>query len=151
MLSLQSIREAVDSLLGERYPGENVYHNLVPQNFSRPSFLIEIGQTSVSDISYSLLEMEMSLTVTCFVEVDEYYNCHIEQLEARMLSVQELFCVGYLKVQDRALHVISNRGQCGFDYATVTITFRYRDDRPKQGEWPLMGAVHTTIKLKEES
>lgn len=150
MLSLQNIREAVGSLLGERFPGQNTYHNLVPQDFSRPSFLIEIGPTSISDVSCDLVEMEIALTVTCFVEVDEYYNSHVEELEARMMSVQELFCVGYLKVQNRALHVISNRGQCGFDYATVTVTFRYRDDRPKQGEWPLMGAVHTKI-VKEES
>ena len=149
MLSLQSIREAIGSLLSERFPGETIYHNLVPQDFARPSFLVEIGATSVSDASCGLIELEIPIMVTCFVKTDEYYNSHIEDLEARMMSVQELFCVGYLQVQNRALHVVSNKGQCGFDYATAAITFRYKDDRPTQGQWPLMGAVHT--KIKEES
>jgi len=149
MLNLKSIREAAEALLNERFPGEKVYHNMVPQEFSRPSFLIEIGSTSITDASLGLVELEVTLAITCFTNVDAYHNSHVEELEARMMSVQELFCAGYLKTQDRALHVISNKGQCFFDYATVEIILRYRDDQPSTDEWPLMGAVHTTI--KEES
>lgn len=147
MLSIADIHDAVEDLLGERFPGEPVHHDLVPQNFERPAFLVEGGPVKMAEAGSMTLDVTATVRITAFAAVDEYHNSQVAELRTRMMAILELFAVGYLEVDGRALHVAGNEGEYGFDFATVTVTLSYRDDRPGEDEvYQTMGEVHTTIK-----
>ena len=120
--------------------------NRVPVEFDRPSFLVELGPVEMLDASYACLELKATVVVTAFVEADDYHNSHVPDLMQRMAVVQELFAVEGLRVEDRVLHVIANKGNCQFDYAEASVTFQYQDDRPGGEDWPLMGEVNVNMK-----
>lgn len=145
MLELQAVIEAVKGLLEERFPGEPRYTEILPKGFQRPSSLVESGPVELTDASAECLEVTAGIKVTLFAKVDSYHNSNSAELSRRMMSVLELFAVGYLEVGDRRLHVIGNVGKCGLDYAEVTLSLRYQDDRPGGEEWPLMGEVQTIV------
>jgi len=147
MISIETIISAAEDLVAGQFSSDEKYRNLTPRDFKRPSFLFEGGPVKTAPAGISLLEVTATITITIFVEVDAYHNSHIQELEQRMMSVKELFAVGYLRVGDRALHVINTDGNYQFDFATVQVTLNYLDDCPGDGKtWPLMGEVHTTIK-----
>lgn len=145
MLSIQEIQAAVEELLGGRFPGEAVYKNLVPADFTRPSFLVACGPVKMTDAGYASLDVTATVTITAFVVVDEYHNSQVEELAMRMMAVLELFAVGYLQVNDRALHVTGTEGDYEADCATVKVSLSYMDDRPGEETWQTMGQVNTTI------
>lgn len=150
MLTPKQILDAVAGLLEERFPGEPVYRNITPIGFARPSSLVTYGTQKMADATCAMLEIESSLTVTVFVAVDEYHNSHLDELARRMTCVQELFAVEGLGVEDRVLHVAGNAGIVNFDFAEVSITLRYQDDRPMEGrDWPLVETVHMKTTIKE--
>lgn len=146
MLALNAVLEAAKGLLGERFPGEARYTNQVPKNFTRPSFLVEGGPLRMADADCGALDITAEVKITCFTPVDAYYNSDSAELIRRMTAVQELFAVGYLRVGDRALHVVGNTGEYFLDFAEVTVALQYQDDRPGAEDWPLMGEAHINIK-----
>ena len=149
MLSFSRILSEGKALLEERFPGDEVYTNLTPNGFQRPSFLIELGEIHMVDASEDMLRVTMPLVVTAFVAVDSYHNSDMEELLTRMAAVQELFAISGLQIQDRVLHVVGNKAEYNWDFAEVTITLDYLDDRPGGEEWPLMGEIKTKTELKE--
>lgn len=152
MIKPSEIMDAVEELLGERFPGEPVYRNLTPTGFERPSFLLTYGPVKMQDAGCETLEVAAQLTVTAFVAVDEYHNSHTDELLRRMTCVQELFAVEGLRTGDRVLHVTGTTGICNFDYAEVAVTLQYQDDRPGSGgAWPLAGDMELNINVKEET
>lgn len=146
MLTPKEIMDAVQELLEERFPEEKVYRNLTPTGFSRPSWLIYLGPIAMLDASAGCLEVRASMKVTAFVTVDEYHNSHMDELQRRMMAVQELFAVEGLRVSDRVLHVVGNTGESQFDFAEVTVTLHYQDDRPGAEDWPLMGEIQVSVR-----
>lgn len=147
MLSVADIQNAVESLLGERFPGETVYRDLAPTDFERPSFLVECGPVKMAEAGRMTLDVTAAVKVKAFVPVDEYNNSQVAEIAQRMMAVLELFAAGYLALGDRALRVAGNEGNYDSDLATVTVTLSYRDDRPGEDEvFAAMGEVHTTIK-----
>lgn len=149
MLSFSAIIDAAEGLLRERFPGEAYYRERVPVDFVRPSFLTELGPTEMADASWECLEVQAVVKVTAFAPVDEYQNSSAEELMRRMAAVQELFGVEGLRVGDRVLHVAANKGNCQLDYAEVTVTFKYQDDRPTSGkDWPLIETVRVKTNLE---
>lgn len=153
MLSINEILESVKGLLAERLPDiplERFYTNRTPVDFERPAALITFGRITMEDASCACVEVTLPVVIDLFVAVDEYHNSHIEELARRMLAVQELFAAGALLVGDRALHVVFNEGNCNFDYAEITVTLRYQDDRPGGEDYPLIASVRTTIITNKE-
>lgn len=155
MLKPNEIMDAVGELIRERFPGENIYRNITPIGFTRPSFLIAYGPQKMQDASAGALELETALVVTAFAQVGEYNNSPVEELLRRMMAVQELFAVEGLRVgnregaESRVLHVKGNTGVCNFDYAEVTIVLNYLDDRPGDGrQWPRIEAVEVKTNLE---
>lgn len=146
MVELTKIVEAVQGLIGERFPGEEVHTGRVPSGFTRPSFLVELGPVELADASCGCLELKVAVKATAFVEADEYGNSHVPELLRRMAALQELFAAEGLRVEDRVLSLQKSVGNCQFDYAEVTATLQYQDDRPGEKDWPLMGDIRTKIK-----
>ncbi len=150
MLSISDIQAAAEELLGQRFAGDTVYRDLAPRDFKRPSFLVECGPVKMEDAGCAALQIGLTVVITIFTAVDDYHNSHIGELQQRLMAVLELFAVGYLRVNDRALHVAGNEGDYQFDFATVRVTLSYADDRPGGEEtFQAMGAVHTEIVNKE--
>jgi len=150
MLTPKQILDAVAGLLKERFPGEPVYQNITPIGFARPSSLVTYTSQKMADASCATVEVEAGVAVDIFVAVDEYHNSHLEELARRMTSVQELFAVEGLEVEDRVLHVAGNAGTVNFDFAEISITLRYHDDRPREGrDWPLVEEVRVNTTIKE--
>lgn len=155
MLSPNKIMDAVEELIGERFPSETFYRNVTPVEFTRPSFLIAYGPQKMQDASADTLELEVAVVIDIFAQADKRNNSPVEELLRRMMAVQELFAVEGLRVggaedpERRVLHVKANTGACNFDYAEVTIVLNYLDDRPTEGKsWPLMGEVEVETKAE---
>lgn len=149
MLAFSEIVDAAEGLLKERFPGEAYYREHAPTDFVRPSFLTELGPTEMADASYGCLEVQVGIKITAFAMVDEYYDTSAEELMRRMAAVQELFSVEGLRVGDRVLHVTANKGSCQLDYAEVSVTLKYQDNRPTNGkDWPLMEQVEVRTNIK---
>lgn len=146
MLSFLEIANAVSELVKERCGGIPVYMERVPLHFERPSCLVELGPVEMESASCSCVEIKLTAVVTLFVDADEYHNSHVPELMKRMADVQELFAADGLRVGGRTLRVIADKGNCQFDYAEVSVTFQYQDDRPGGEDYPLMASVQTTIK-----
>lgn len=149
MLSIMDILGGVKAALEELAPGEAVYLNLTPSEFERPAFLVEGGPVKSGELGGAMTDYTVAVKVTCFAEVDPYYNSHVEELMERMCSVMSLFGEGYFQVGERYPHVTALEGDYQFDFAEVKVTFHFQEPWPEGAPWPLMGRVQTKIQEEE--
>lgn len=146
MLTPNDIADRLQELASEKFPGEEIYRELVPRDFKRPCNLIGLDNCEV-DVGYgsNLVELQPTIIMTTFVETDEYHHSHLAAMHARQATLAGLLLPGYIKVGDRAPKVIKLVLAGGYDYDTVTATFSYALDR---GEFmdilrlPMMGQLH---------
>jgi hypothetical protein len=137
---------AVNRLLEGGYPEDHVYVSLLPKDFDRPSFLLEMLKFKKTDATRHTVAVEAGLSITCFVDVDGHYNSDVEKLLGRQSGVMDLFACGFLAVGDRCLHAQAAEGIIDFDECCVELSLDYFDDRPSTGETaPLIETVKTNI------
>jgi len=149
MLTPNSIIDAVNDLLVEKYPKAPVYVNLRPKDFERPSFLVELVDMKRADVNYSTVSVAAKIAVTCFVDVDGRYNSDVVKLAEKQGGVMDMFANGYLAVGDRCISVEAAEGGIDFSDCYVDLQLAYFDDRPIPGETlPLMDAVITATTLE---
>lgn len=132
MVTPNDILDALEALVREKFPEEEVYRERVPSGFQRPSTLI-ILEPFEGDANFgtSVVELRPVFTLTTFVEVDEYHHSHLRALHQRQLVLAGMFMPGYIRVKDpddphgkgRAPHVTELKLAGGYDYDTVTVTF----------------------------
>ena len=147
---MNDIITAVNGLIVKKYPDDTVYINLLPQDFDRPSFFIELIDDERVDVNRNTVEVTVDLSVTCYIDVDGHYNSDIESLIERLDSVSDMFTCGYLTVGDRYLAVTTERGDIDFTESYIGVQLNYFDDRPIQGEeLPLIEAVKPNFELEE--
>lgn len=141
------ILDAVAALVEEQFPGEPVYRDYTPADFQRPSTLLELSGGKVyPNFGCGSVELRPRLTLTAFTAVDPYHQQDNRELDRRQLVLLGLLLPGYVRVKDRALHVL-DEGELanGLDFAAVTATLSYTVSR---GEFlalqsaPDMGALH---------
>lgn len=151
MITPNDIADRLEELVNDEFPGEEVYRNLVPTDFVRPSTLI-VQETSTGkvDLGCNVIEMVATFTLTTFVTADEYHHSHLQELHLRQMRLVRLLLPGFIKVDDRAPKV---RGEIklggGFDYDTVTVSFAYTLDRTDFLNIPQL-PVMTQLHLNEE-
>ena len=150
MVSFNHVLAAVKQLLEIRFPGEDVYTNLTPANFKRPSWLVSFGEVNMGDASFACVDIALPVTVTAIVEEDEYHNSHFEELSRRMQSAMELLAMTSLAVDGRHLRVGDVTGDMNYDFASLTIPLSYQDDRPNGVEYPLITDVSVSYQTKED-
>lgn len=153
MLTPNDIADRLDELIREKFPGETVYRELVPQGFERPSNLIEQDACKgVVAYGTQIVELRPVFTLTTFVEVDEYHHSHLAELHRRRMILTGLLLPGYIKVGDRAPKVADDIQLAGgFDYDTVTVTFSYtlsRQDFDEIEQKPDMLDLHLRTEVK---
>lgn len=142
MTSPQQIADRLEELLLEKFPGEPVYRELVPTDFSRPSNLI-VQNVCKGNVGYgcTVVELRPKFTINTYVPVDEYHHSHLETLHHRQMAIVGLLILGYIKVGDRAVKVSEVLLDGGYDYDTVTVTFTVTIDRNEFIETPQQAPI----------
>lgn len=150
MLTPNEIADRLEALTAEIFPGEKIYRELLPNGFERPCNLIVLDDCEVDvGLGVSAVGLIPSFTVSTFVPVDEYHHSHLAAMHMRQTALAGLFIPGYIRVGDRAPHVEKLVLDGGYDYDTVTVSFRYAVDREEflnTAQRPLIG----TLKMNEE-
>lgn len=147
MITNNDIADAAAALVEKAFPGEPVYRDYTPTDFQRPSNLVEIaGGKFYPNFSCGIVEVRPKLTLTTFAQVDPYHQQDDRELTRRQMLLLGLFLPGYLRVQDRAPHVL-DEGEMGngLDFASVTVSLSYtlnREEFMELRQLPEMGTLH---------
>lgn len=147
MITNNDIANAIAALVEQAFPGEPVYRDYTPANFERPSNLLELsGGKFYPNFGCGSVEIRPQFTLTTFVKVDPYHQQDDMELTRRQMLLLGLFLPGYIRVGDRAPHVL-DEGELnnGLDYASVTVTLSYTLDRQEFMELqqlPEAGELH---------
>lgn len=152
MLTPNDIADRLEELVKEKFPGEPLHRELVPQGFQRPCNLI-VQEPWKSDPGFGtgMISLHPVYTLTTFVEVDEYHHSHLARMHLRQMTLLGLFLPGFIKVGDRAPKVESIEMAGGYDYDTVTVTFGYtlnRQDFEEIEQRPTMEQLHLRTEVR---
>lgn len=131
VITNNDISDAIAALVEQAFPGEPVYRDYTPADFQRPSNLVELsGGKFYPNFSCGSVEIRPIFTLTTFVKVDPYHQQDDLELTRRQMLLLGLFLPGYVKVRDRAPHVL-DEGELnnGLDFAGITVTLSYVLDR----------------------
>lgn len=131
MITNNDIAGAIAGLVEKAFPGEPVYRDYTPTGFQRPSNLVELsGGKFYPNFGCGQVELRPQFTLTTFVEVDPYHQQNDMELTRRQMKLLGLFLPGYVKVKDRAPHVLDEgEMENGLDFAALTVTLSYVLDR----------------------
>lgn len=129
MLRVNDILLAVEALTQERFPSLSAYRNVVRKGFKRPSFLTEVGKQTMEDATRWTVDRTAQVKITFFETVDDYHDSQIETLSDRLTVALELFSCAAIQVGDRYLDISATAGEVFNDYAELTFTLSWQDDR----------------------
>lgn len=131
MITNNGIKDAVAALVEAAFPGEKLYRDFTPSGFERPSNLMKIsGGKIYPNFSCGAVELRPQITLTTFAEVDPYHQQNDDELTRRQMTLLGLFLPGYIRVGDRAPHVLDEgEMENGLDFAAITVTLSYILDR----------------------
>ena len=151
MITNNDIKDAIAALVKGAFPGEPVYLDFTPAGFQRPSNLVEIsGGKFYPNAACGAVELRPKFTLTTFVEADQYHQQDTGELTRRQMTLLGLFLPGYIKVKDRAPHVLDEgEMESGLDFAAVTVTLSYILDRSEFMELQQAGDM-ATLHLRTE-
>ncbi|WP_313342518.1 DUF6838 family protein [Sedimentibacter sp.] len=143
ILNSIKIMDAINTLLVNKYPEYTVYIDLCPDDFDRPSFLIEQIRKNVDSVNKGTVKVTEYFSVTCFEDTGDYTT----NLLIRQQEVLDMFRSGYLNVEDRSIKAKANNGGKDFTEAYIDLQFEYYDDRSDDEDTtPKIKEVITTIK-----
>ena len=129
MLKINAILAAVTELVSQRFPQLTPYQNVVHKGFSRPSFLVSVTKQTMEDATRWAVERTAQVKVTFFEPVDDYHDSQIEVLSDRLTAALALYTGGAIQVGDRYLDLSDTAGEVFNDYAELTFTLSWQDDR----------------------
>ena len=147
LITNNDIADAIAALVEKAFPGEPVYRDYTPTSFERPSNLLELsGGKFFPNFSCGAVELRPKFTLTTFVKVDPYHQQDDMALTRRQMLLLGLFLPGYIKVKNRAPHVL-DEGELnnGLDYASITVTLSYtlaREEFMDLPQLPEAGELH---------
>ena len=147
MITNNDIVDAIAALVQEKFPGEALYRDYTPSGFDRPSNLVELaGGKFYPNFSCGSVEVRPQFTLTTFVKTDAYHQQDNQELTRRQMVLLGLFLPGYIRVGDRAPHVLDEGAlNNGLDFAAVTVSLSYiltRDEFMELQQRPDMGTLH---------
>lgn len=130
MITPQDIKDRLAELAAERFPGEALYTDQVPDKFTRPgNYLALVQCTGDAEMGSGVVELRPVFKLDTFAAVDAYGYCDQRELAQRQMALTGLLLPGYIRVGDRAPKVKKLELQTGSDYARVTVTFSLTLDR----------------------
>lgn len=156
MITPSDIQAAIVKRLKETFPGETVYEDLTPRNFTRPSNMVQLDSISPEQCGGNIVKLLFKFRITTFTEVDEIHNSHLAVLDFRAMMIVTAFSGdGYLKVSDRAPTVVGCVADTtAYDFAEVTLTLAQTYDRREltpEIVYPIMQDLALRMKKKEDS
>lgn len=128
-MGCNDIMRAMEARIQEKYPGEKVYWDKLPKEFTRPCFTLELTKNEMADANLFLVKRTAVVLVTIWEEVNAFYDSSREGLNTRQDQVLALFSKP-LKVGDRTLLPTAQKGEGTPDYSTAAVTFAWVDGRP---------------------
>lgn len=146
------ILEGAQVLLKTKWPEPETayYTDYAPQDFKRPSFLVEAGPVEQLEMGGYSTSFAVEIHIVAFLPVDAYHHSHIPDLCRRRDEMMALFGRGHFRVGNRNPHVDTLRGDYGYDYAEVTVSVSFTERWDEGTEYPLLESVNIKIKQKEE-
>ena len=148
MIALLDISDALKAMLKTLEPESEVYQHFKPDNFVRPSFLVDLGKVQVVEMNKPYLGFSLKVTLVGFETVDPYHHSQIDTLIQRMASVLALFYDGYFPVGDRNPHVEALAGDLGLDYFEVDLTVEWSEELLDENTLPLMRDLYLKVEDK---
>lgn len=151
MITNNDIIDAIAELVQAAFPGEALYRNYKPTDYKRPSNLVVLSGGKVyPNFGCGTVELCPQVTLSTFPPSDAYQQCDTAELVRRQMTLLGLFLPGYIRVKDRAPHVLDEgEMENGLDFAAVTVTLSYTLDRSEFMEaqqLPDMG----TLRIRQE-
>lgn len=131
MIYLNDIHDALEGMISAKYPGAPVYHDVLPKDFNRPSFYVEMTEFTFSpeDGTPSSIMRQAVFKIVAFVAIDAYHNGQVSELDTRLDVLAGLFAPGFLRVGDRAPHAVIRKGEIvSTDAAQLTIALEWWED-----------------------
>ena len=149
MTKVEDILDAVNAVLVTVFPDRPVYVNFCPDEFQRPSFLIEFISSNQTAASYYVNELTMYFTITCYEALDDYSISSQTDLIRIQGEVLEAFSGGALQVGNRYLEMQTSSGGCDATCSFVDLQFLYFDGKPWSEEHEeLMEDMNLTVEEK---
>jgi len=150
MTTTQDIVNAMQALLASEISElQRIYTDLTPKDFKRSSILIQAVRTEYGDVSQRLVSITEYLTLTIYDKTDDYTHTSAKDLSVLQGKILLLFRRGYLRVQDRALHVEASTGGRDWDRAYIDLQISFFDNRDETPDnTPMMEHVETNYYTK---
>ncbi len=148
MIALQDLLDALKARLEALEPGATVYRDNRPDNFLRPSWLVQLGKVEVTELNGTLIGLKQEVILTGFEAVDVYHHAQFETLLQRRAAGMAIFYDGYFPVGDRKPHVTGISSTQGLDYFEILVTLEWSEDLYSDSTLPLIGEVITRIEEK---
>lgn len=153
MIQPADIQTAIIGRIKEIFPGEEVYEDLTPRDFTRPSNMVQLDAITPEQCGRNVVKLLFRYKITTFSEVDDIHNSHFPVLDFRaMLLVSAFSGDGYLKVADRAPTVAAcTADTTAYDCAEVVLTLSAVYDRREltpEAVYPIMQEL--TLRTKKE-
>lgn len=146
MITPQMMMDSIVKRLKEAFPDEPVYENLTPEEFDRPSNMVELDGITVLSSGAHVIHLAFQYRIVTFCKTDQLGDSHLPTLDLRAMTIIAAFSDGYLNVGDRAPKISGMKADTkSYDYAEVTFSLEFgvdrKDFRP-QDILPLMEVVH---------
>ena len=156
MIKTSDIQAAIIERLHETFPGEQVYEDLTPREFARPSNMVQLDAISSEQSGRNVVKLLFKYKISTFAEVDEIHNSHLAVLDFRSMMIVAAFAGGgYIKVADRAPTIVScTADTTSYDFAEVTLTVSLTYDRSELNPAEVRGMMRDLTlrtKTKEET
>jgi hypothetical protein len=134
VITVQKIIDEVNSLILEKYPENTFYIQDIPEGFERPSFFIEMVNNPSSDANKFTTEEEVSLQITYFAAVDDYYSSDMINKLAVCETVKTIFKKGFIVIGDQTIMITSLNSEPRGNEIFISTTLQYFEDRPLDTE-----------------
>jgi hypothetical protein len=140
-MTLVDIRNEAAHKLNSEFPSYYLYYDVLPQDFSRPCFLIQI--LSVSKTNENLYQFLKALTFNIRYYPDEGVSTGLLEMQDKL---EELFDMA-LQAGDRSIGIDRTKGEILEKVLHFTFDMSYTDSREDMNEGLEM---MQTLEMKEE-
>lgn len=130
MIKPADMMKALKEALQKQFPGEQIYENLTPRNFDRPSNLITLDTVRIGDIKNRTITLLYTYKITDFVSVDGHHNSDMPLLDLRtVLIVLGVFGRGFFTINGKSVYVADVSTKHYFDFTETNAVLSVTEDR----------------------
>lgn len=143
---MQTIIDAISDKIAALYPDLYVYIDNIPEGFERPSFFVEFIQETSSPMNATTYLREISIQITYFGPLDNYYNVDVPTQYAVYEVIRTAFSGNtYIQVGDRAVKIAKFTGSNKNHEVFFEIDLETTDSNIPVDTSQLMGEININI------